>query len=264
MSVYVHELQGLQCPVPGAAFAPASLGPRDNRLLAALPDDSYGALAPFLERIDMRVGSVLYESEGPRRYVYFPVTSIVSLLYVLKNGASAEFALTGNDGVVGLSVFLSGQTASNRAAVQTAGCGYQIRASVFRKQFERSVPLQRLLLRYAQALISHMAQTAVCNRHHSVYQQFCRLLLLNLDRLPANELAMTQERIAGMLGVRRVGVTEAAGRLHADGLIDYRRGLITVLDREALEKRACECYGIVRREYDRLLLAPDRRPVGAP
>jgi CRP-like cAMP-binding protein len=257
--MYVHELQRLQCRVAGAALAPASPGPRGNRLLAALPDDSYGALAPFLERVDMRLGSVLYESEGPRRYAYFPVTSIVSLLYVLKNGASAEFAVTGNDGMVGLSVFMSGQTSSNRAAVQTAGCGYRIRASVLRKQFERSVPLQHLLLRYAQALISQMAQTAVCNRHHSVYQQFCRLLLLNLDRLPANELVMTQERIAGMLGVRRVGVTEVAGRLHADGLIDYRRGRITVLDREALEKRACECYVIVRREYDRLQLAPGRR-----
>jgi CRP-like cAMP-binding protein len=230
-----------------------SHGPRDNRLLAALPADSYSTLAPFLERVDLRLGSVLYESEGPRRYVYFPATSIVSLLYVLKNGASAEFAVTGNEGVVGFSVFMSGETASNRAAVQTAGCAYQIRASVFRTKVERSLSLQRLLLRYAQALISQMAQTAVCNRHHNVYQQFCRLLLLNLDRLPANELAMTQERIAAMLGVRRVGITEAAGKLQADGLIDYRRGRITVLDREALEERACECYGIVKREYDRLL-----------
>jgi CRP-like cAMP-binding protein len=218
-----------------------------------LPADSYGALAPFLERVDMRLGSVLYESEGPRRYVYFPGTSIVSLLYVLRNGASAEFAVTGNEGFVGLSVFMSGETASNRAAVHTAGSGYRIRASVFRREAERSLPLQRLLLRYAQALISQMAQTAVCNRHHNVCQQLCRLLLLRLDRLPANEVAMTQERIAGMLGVRRVGVTEAAGRLHADGLIDYRRGRITVIDREAIEERACECYGIVRREYDRLL-----------
>jgi CRP-like cAMP-binding protein len=250
--MYVHEPQGVRC-LPGVALPRASPGPRDNRLLAALPADSYSALAPFLERVDMRLGSVLYESEGPRRYVYFPATSIVSLLYVLKDGASAEFAVTGNEGVVGLSVFMSGETASNRAAVQTAGCAYQIRASVFRTEVDRSVPLRRLLLRYAQALISQMAQTAVCNRHHNVYRQLCRFLLLNLDRLPANELAMTQERIAAMLGVRRVGVTEAAGKLQADGLIDYRRGRITVLDREALEERACECYGIVKREYDRLL-----------
>jgi CRP-like cAMP-binding protein len=251
--MYIHEPQGVRYLVPSAALPRTSPGPRDNRLLAALPDDSYGALAPFLERVDMRLGSVLYESEGPRRYVYFPATSIVSLLYVLRNGASAEFAVTGNEGFVGLSVFMSGETASNRAAVQTAGWGYQIRASVFRREVDRSVPLQRLLLRYAQALISQMAQTAVCNRHHNVEQQFCRLLLFSLDRLPANELAMTQERIAGMLGVRRVGVTEAAGRLQADGLIEYRRGRITVLDREALEERACECYAIVKREYHRLL-----------
>jgi CRP-like cAMP-binding protein len=250
--MYIHEPQGVRC-LSSVALPRASPGPRDNRLLAALPDDSYGALAPFLERVDMRLGSVLYESEGPRRYVYFPTTSIVSLLYVLKNGASAEFAVTGNEGVVGLSVFMSGETASNRAAVQTGGCGYLIGASMFRREVDRSVPLQRLLLRYAQALISQMAQTAVCNRHHNVEQQVCRLLLFSLDRLPVSELAMTQERIAGMLGVRRVGVTEAAGRLQAHGLIEYRRGRITVLDREALEERACECYGIVKREYDRLL-----------
>lgn len=251
--MYVHEPQGVRCVVPSLVLPRASPGPRDNRLLAALPADSYGALAPFLERVDMRLGSVLYESEGPRRYVYFPATSIVSLLYVLRNGASAEFAVTGNEGVVGLSVFMSGETASNRAAVQTSGRGYRIGASVFRREVERSLPLQRLLLRYAQALIAQMAQTAVCNRHHNVCQQLCRLLLLGLDRLPANQLAMTQERMAGMLGVRRAGVTQAAGRLQADGLIDYRRGRITVLDREALEQRACECYGIVKREYDRLL-----------
>jgi CRP-like cAMP-binding protein len=218
-----------------------------------LPADSYSALTPFLEPVDLRLGAVLYESGGPRRYAYFPTTSIISLLYVLENGASAEFAVTGNEGVVGLSVFMSGETASNRAMVQTAGCGYQIRASVIRREFDRSVALQRLLLRYAQAVLSQVAHTAVCNRHHSVSQQLCRLLLLSLDRLPANELAMTHERIAGMLGVRRVGVTEAAGKLQADGLIDYRRGRITVLDRRGLEERACECYRIVKTEYDRLL-----------
>src|SRR5690349_23192091 len=167
--MYLHERQGLQCPAPGAPPAPPSPDPRGNRLLAALPDDSYGALAPFLERVDMRLGSVLYESEGPRRYAYFPVTSIVSLLYVLKNGASAEFAVTGNDGMVGLSVFMSGQTSSNRAAVQTAGCGYRIRAAVSRKQFDRSVPLQHLPLRYAQALVAPTAQTALSSRHPRVY-----------------------------------------------------------------------------------------------
>jgi CRP-like cAMP-binding protein len=250
--MYLDEPQALQFPVPSAQSAPASSGPRRNRLLAALPDGSYGALAPFLERVDMRLGSVLYESEGPRRHVYFPTTSIVSLLYVLKNGASAEFAVTGNEGVVGFSVFMSGETASNRVAVQTAGTAYRIPASLFRPEFERNAPLQRVLLRYAQAVISQMAQTAVCNRHHNVQQQFCRLLLLILDRVPGNQLAMTQESVAGMLGVRRAGVTQAARRLHAEGLIDYRRGRITVLDRQALEERACECYGIVRREYDRL------------
>ena len=251
--LYAYEPQGARCSVPGAGLGRFFHGPRDNRLLAALPEDSYNALMPFLERVDMPLRSVLYESGGPRRFVYFPTSSVVSLLYVLENGASAQFAVTGNDGVVGLSVFMSGEPASNRAVVQAAGSGYQVRASVFKAEFERSVPLQRLLLRYAQALISQMAQTAVCNRHHAVSQQLCRLLLLSLDCLPANELAMTQERIAGMLGVRRVGVTQAAGKLQADGLIDYRRGRITVLDREGLEQRACECYGIVKQEYDRLL-----------
>lgn len=250
--MYAYE-QAVRCPGPPAGLRRILHGPRDNRLLAALPDASYSALAPFLERIDMRLGAVLYESGAPRRHVYFPASSIVSLLYVLGNGASAEFAVTGNDGVVGFSVFMSGEAASNRVVVQTAGIGYRMEASAFRRQFDRSVPLQRLLLRYAQALISQMAQTAVCNRHHAVSQQLCRLLLLSLDRLPANDLAMTQERIAGMLGVRRVGVTEAAGKLQADGLIDYRRGRITVLDRARLEQRVCECYGIVKKEYDRLL-----------
>jgi CRP-like cAMP-binding protein len=237
-----------------------SHGPRDNRLLAALPDDSYGALLPSLERVDLHAGAVLYESGGARRYVYFPTTSIVSLMDILQSGDSAEFAVTGNEGVVGLAVFMSGQTAPIRAVVHSAGCAYQIKASVFRKEYDRSVALQQLLWRYAQALMTQVAQTAVCNRYHTVNQQFCRLLLLSLDRLPANELAMTQERIAGMLGVRRVGVTEAAGKLQADRLIDYRRGRITVLDRRGLEERVCECYGIVKKEYDRLLDHPGHRP----
>jgi len=236
-------------------------GPRDNRLLAALPDDIYGALMPSLDRVDMHPGTVLYESDGPRRYVYFPTTSIVSLMDILPNGGSVEFAVTGNEGVVGLAVFMSGQTAPIRAVVHSAGCAYQVKASVFKKEFDRSVALQQLLLRYTQALMTQMAQTAVCNRYHTVNQQFCRLLLLSLDRLPANELAMTQERIAGMLGVRRVGVTEAAGKLQADRLIDYRRGRITVLDRRGLEERVCECYGIVKKEYDRLLDQPGHRAI---
>lgn len=251
--MYGYELPGVRSPMPSVGLKRMSRGPRDNRLLAALPDDSYSALAPFLERVDLRLGAVLYESGGPRHYAYFPTSSIISLLYVLENGATAEFAVTGNEGVVGLSVFMSGEPASNRAMVQSAGCGYQIRASVVRAEFDRSVALQRLLLRYTQAVLSQVAHTAVCYRHHSVNQQLCRLLLLSLDRLPGNELAMTQERIAGMLGVRRVGVTQAAGKLQADGLIDYRRGRITVLDRRGLEERVCECYGIVKTEYDRLL-----------
>ena len=251
--MYGYELPQVSRPLPSVALKRVSHDPRDNRLLAALPVDSYSALAPFLEYVDLRLGAVLYESGGPRRYAYFPTSCIISLLYVLEDGASAEFAVTGNEGVVGLSVFMSGETASNRAMVQTAGCGYQVPAAVVRREFDRSVALQRLLLRYAQAVLSQVAHTAVCNRHHSVNQQLCRLLLVSLDRLPANELAMTQERIACMLGVRRVGVTEAARRLQADGLIDYRRGRITVLDRRGLEERVCECYGIVKAEYDRLL-----------
>jgi CRP-like cAMP-binding protein len=247
--------------MPSMGLKGASHGPRDNRLLAALPDASYGALLPSLERVDMRPGTVLYESGGPRRYVYFPTTSIVSLMNILQNGHSAEFAVTGNEGVVGLAVFMSGQSAPILAVVQSAGCAYQIKASLFKKEYDRSVALQQLLWRYAQALMTQVAQTAVCNRHHTVNQQFCRLLLLSLDRLPGNEVAMTQERIAGMLGVRRVGITEVAGKLQADRLINYRRGRITVLDRRGLEKRVCECYGIVKKEYHRLLDQPGHRAI---
>jgi CRP-like cAMP-binding protein len=235
-------------------------GARENRLLAALPQEAYEALAPSLERVDLQLGEALHEPGGPRRYVYFPAGSIVSLLYMLENGASTQFAVTGCEGVVGVCVFMSGQTASNRAVVQSAGYAHRMEASVLKRQFERIPALQRLLLRYAQALIAQMAQTAVCNRHHSVHQQLCRLLLLSLDRLPDNEVAMTHERIAQMLGVRRVGVTQAAGRLQAAGLIDYRRGHITVLDRPGLEESACECYVTVRNEYDRLLTGLPRRP----
>ena len=201
----------------------------------------------------MPLGMVVYESGGAQGYVYFPTTSIVSLLYVLADGASAEIAVTGNEGLVGIALFMGGETTPSRAVVQSAGDGYRLRAAVLKKQFEADSVLQHLLLRYTQALITQMTQTAVCNRHHSVDQQLCRWLLLSLDRLPGNELVMTQELIANMLGVRREGVTESAGRLQAEGLIQYRRGHIEVLDRVRLESRVCECYAVVKKEYDRLL-----------
>jgi CRP-like cAMP-binding protein len=236
----------------------ASRSPKDNRLLAALPQASYHALLPFLEPTPLPLGMAVYESGGTQGYVYFPTTAIVSLLYVLENGASAEIAITGNEGLVGIALFMGGETTPSRAVVQSAGEGYRLRASLMKKEFESDGDLQHLLLRYTQALITQMAQTAVCNRHHSVDQQLCRWLLLSLDRLPDSELVMTQELIANMLGVRREGVTEAAGRLQAAGLIDYRRGHISVLDRAGLEARVCECYAVVKKEYDRLLpaLAP--------
>jgi CRP-like cAMP-binding protein len=237
------------------------LSPKQNGLLAAMPDVEYQALMPALERVTMPLGRSVYEAGEPQGFVYFPTTSIVSLLYVLADGATAEIAVTGNEGLVGISLFMGGETTPSRAVVQSAGEGYRLRASVLKKEFERGGTLQHLLLRYTQALITQMAQTAVCNRHHSVDQQLCRWLLLSLDRLPDNRLVMTQELIANMLGVRREGVTEAAGRLQADGLIAYGRGKITVLDRERLEQRVCECYAVVKKEYDRLLPAP---AVGAP
>src|SRR4029079_6952402 len=186
-------------------------------------------------------------------YVYFPTSSIISLLYVMEDGASAEIAVTGNDGLVGIALFMGGETTPSRAVVQSAGYGYRLKAAVLKREFDQGGGLQHLALRYTQALITQMAQTAVCNRHHTVEQQLCRWLLLSLDRLPTNELSMTQELIANMLGVRREGVTEAAGRLPADGLIHYSRGHIIVLDRPMLEKRVCECYAVVKRETDRLL-----------
>ena len=234
------------------------MSPKDNRLLAAMPPAEYEQLAASLERVQMPLGQSVYESGEAQGYVYFPTTSIVSLLFVLADGGSAEIAVTGRDGLVGISLFMGGETTPSRAVVQSAGEGYRLRASVLKREFERGGALQHLLLRYTQALITQMTQTAVCNRHHSVDQQLCRWLLLSLDRLPANELVMTQELIANMLGVRREGVTEAAGKLQADGLIRYSRGNITVLDRERLEKRVCECYAVVKREYDRLL--PAREP----
>jgi len=227
--------------------------PKENWLLAAMPDPDYQALMPALERVPMPLGQSVYESGGPQGYVYFPTNCIVSLLYVLADGATAEIAVTGKEGMVGIALFMGGETTPSRAVVQSAGHGYRLKASMIKHEFERGGALQHLLLRYTQALITQMAQTAVCNRHHSVDQQLCRWLLLSLDRLPDNNLVMTQELIANMLGVRREGVTEAAGKLQADGLIEYSRGKITVVDREKLEKRVCECYSVVKREYDRLL-----------
>ena len=229
--------------------------PKTNRLLAALPEKNYLALLPLLEPVVLPLGMAVYESNAKQGYVYFPTSSIVSLLYVLENGASAEIAVTGPEGLVGIALFMGGETTPSRAVVQSAGHGYRLKAAVLKAEFERGGPLQHLLLRFTQALITQMTQTAVCNRHHAVHQQLCRWLLLSLDRLAGNELVMTQELIANMLGVRREGVTEAAGKLQAEGLIQYRRGRITVLDRAQLEARVCECYGVVKKEYDRLLPA---------
>jgi CRP-like cAMP-binding protein len=227
--------------------------PKQNHLLDALPASDYERLASHLELIPMRLGDVLYESGAHLRYVYFPTTSIVSLLYVMEDGASAEIAIVGNEGILGISLFMGGDTTPSRAVVQSAGDGYRLRADLLKNEFERFGATMHLLLRYTQALITQMAQTAVCNRHHSVDQQLCRWLLLSLDRLQTNDLSMTQELIANMLGVRREGVTEAAGKLQDAGLIHYRRGQISVLDRSGLEARVCECYQVVKTEFDRLL-----------
>ena len=227
--------------------------PKQNHLLAALPAADYERLLPALELVLMPLGWAVYESGGHQGYVYFPTNSIVSLLYVMENGASAEMAITGNEGVVAIALFMGGETTPSRAVVQSAGHAYRLKAAVLRREFEHGGALQHLLLRFTQALITQMAQTAVCNRHHSVVQQLCRWLLLSMDRLPGNELRMTQELIANMLGVRREGVTEAAGMLQEAGLINYSRGLITVLNRPKLEKQVCECYAVVKREVDRLL-----------
>jgi CRP-like cAMP-binding protein len=225
--------------------------PKQNHLLAALPAADYERLLPDLELVPLPLGWAVYEAGGQLGYLYFPTTSIVSLLYVMEDGASAEIAVTGSDGLVGIALFMGGESTPSRAVVQSAGYGYRLRASILKREFALGGKLQHLALRYTQALITQMAQTAVCNRHHSVEQQLCRWLLLSLDRLPSNEL--TQELIANMLGVRREGVTEAAGKLQADGLIHYSRGHITVLDRPRLEKRVCECYAVVKKEMDRLL-----------
>ena len=232
-----------------------AIDPHQNHLLAALPAASWDLWVPQLEPVDLPLGKVLYESGRKISHVVFPTTAIVSLLYVMENGASAEIAVVGNEGLVGISLFMGGESTTSRAVVQSAGTGFRLPATVMMQEFNRAGPLMHLLLRYTQALITQMAQTAVCNRHHSLDQQLCRWLLLSLDRLQGNELVMTQELIANMLGVRREGVTEAAGHLHQAGLIEYRRGHITVLDRAGLERRTCECYAVVKKEYDRLLPA---------
>jgi CRP-like cAMP-binding protein len=232
---------------------PLPHSPKHNHLLAALSAENYARLLPNLELIAMPLGWALYESGDHLGYLYFPTTSIISLLYLMENGASAEIAITGNEGLVGISLFMGGESTPSRAVVQSAGAGYRLKASILKNEFELGGQFRRLALRYTQALITQMALTAVCNRYHSVDQQLCRWLLLSLDRLPSNELKMTQELIANMLGVRREGVTEAAGKLQAAGLIHYQRGTIIVLDRPRLERRVCECYGVVKKEFDRLL-----------
>jgi len=237
----------------GVGPMPSPHTPKENHLLAALSADDYARLLPNLEPITMPLGWALYESGAHLSHLYFPTTSIVSLLYVMESGASAEIAITGNDGLVGVFLFMGGESTPSRAVVQSAGNGYRLKASILRREFALGGQFARLALRYTQALITQMAQTAVCYRHHSVDQQLCRWLLLSLDRLYSNELTMTHELIANMLGVRREGVTEAAGNLQAGGLIHYQRGKIIVLDRPKLERRVCECYAVVKREIDHLL-----------
>jgi CRP-like cAMP-binding protein len=233
--------------------APARENGHTNHLLDALPIADYSRLRSQLELVPMKLGEVLYEPGARLQHVYFPTTSIVSLLYVMEDGASAEIAVVGNEGMLGISLFMGGETTPSHAVVQSAGHGIRLKAHLLKEEFARFGPMMHLLLRYTQALITQMAQTAVCNRHHSVDQQLCRWLLLSLDRLESSQLSMTQELIANMLGVRREGVTEAAGKLQKAGLIQYQRGRITVLDRPALEARVCECYEVVKTEFDRLL-----------
>jgi CRP-like cAMP-binding protein len=227
--------------------------PRQNQLLAALPESEWAQWRPHLEPVELTLGQVLSEPGSKLTHAYFPVSSIISLLYVTSEGDSAELAVVGHEGILGVAVFMGGETTRSRAIVQSAGHAVRLDGRVIMQGFKRAGPVMHLLLRYTQALITQMSQTAVCNRYHTVDQQLCRWLLLSLDRLQSNELVMTQELIANMLGVRREGVTEAAGRLHKTRIIQYQRGRITVLDRGELEKRACECYGVVKKEYDRLL-----------
>ncbi len=233
--------------------------PRENHLLSVLPEGEWARLTPLLVAVDMPLGHVIYESGDRLDHVYFPTTSIISLLYVMEDGASAEIAIVGNEGIVGVALFMGGETTPSRAIVQSGGRAYKLSGAAMKQEFNRGGPMQRLLLRYTQSLITQMAQTAVCNRHHSIDQQLCRWLLLSMDRLPSNELRMTQELIANMLGVRRSGVTEAALKLQSAGLIRYHHGHIEVLDRPGLEQRVCECYAVVKQECDRLL--PDLRAI---
>jgi CRP-like cAMP-binding protein len=237
---------------------PSPHSPCQNRLLAALPADEYALILRNLELAPMPLGHVLHEPGLRMSHVYFPTTAIVSLHYVMVDGAATEIAVVGREGIVGISLFMGGDFTTNRAVVDSAGYGYRLKRQLLNNDFDRAGPMQRLLLRYTQALLTQIAQTAVCNRHHSLEQQLCRCLLERLDRLPSNELAMTQELIANLLGVRREGVTEAAGRLQSAGLIYYSRGKITVVDRPGLAARVCECYEVVRNEFDRLL--PEETP----
>jgi CRP-like cAMP-binding protein len=242
--------------MPGGIEPRAEIRPRDNWLLAALPAKVFDRLLPNLNPVAMPLGKVIYEAGAQLEHVYFPTPGcIVSMLYVMEDGASAEIAVVGDEGMVGIALFMGGGHTPSRALVQSAGDAFQLKGEALKTEFERHSELQQLLLRYTQALITQMSQTAVCNRHHSVEQQLCRWLLLSLDRLPNAELTMTQELIANMLGVRREGVTGAAGKLQAQGLISYSRGHITVLDRPGLEAQVCECYAVVKKEYDRLLPA---------
>ena len=234
-----------------------SYSQQHNHLLAALPASDYRPLSAQLELIHLPQGKVLCESGAVLNYVYFPITSVISLLYVTEEGACTETAVVGSEGMVGVSIFMGTETAPCQAVVQSAGYAYRLNKQLLKQKFDRSSSIRHLLLRYTQALITHVAQTAVCNRHHSVDQQLCRWLLLNLDRSPTNELAMTHEMIANKLGVRREGVTDAAGKLRNAGLIRYNRGRITVLDRPRLEKFSCECYAVVKNEFDRLLPRSD-------
>jgi CRP-like cAMP-binding protein len=227
--------------------------PRQNRLLSSLPAETYERIAPRLELSPLSLGEVLYEPGSLVHHAWFPTTAIVSLSYVMENGASSEIAGVGNEGMVGVSLFLGGKTTPSRATVCTGGYGYRLKAQLLMEEFNCAGPLMRLLLRYTQAMIIQVSQTAVCNRHHSMEQQMCRWLLQALDRLPSQEVVITQELIAGMLGVRREGITETAGNLQRAGLISYHRGHIAVLDRAGLEAHACECYQVVKREFDRLL-----------
>ena len=237
----------------GIAFMPSCAASTGNHLLASLPPEPWQRWEPALEPVELALGQVLYEAGRVMSHVYFPTTAIVSLLYVMENGASAEIAVVGNEGIVGISLFMGGGSTTSRAVVQSAGRGYRLKVGAMQAEFERGGPVLHLLLRYTQALITQMAQTAVCNRHHSLDQQLCRWLLLSLDRLQGTDLVMTQELISNMLGVRREGVTEAALKLQRAEIIRYSRGRISVLDRTGLEQRSCECYAVVRKEYDRLL-----------